>query len=483
MKKISRCIKANYVQFSIGILCVSLLPFVILSLYSRPCTDDYNFSIDMIRMVEQGNVNVFSVLKTAFMTDIHFYQTWNGLYMSGFLQSLQPGAYLGEQNYYTGVLVLMVLMFLGTHYFIKSLFKVFDIGYSVSLASCMLYAFFIHGMINTAQGLYWFCGAYDYIPFFFLTLVISSLILRYLDCEDGKGKGYILASILASFINSGGNHITAFVNILVLAVFTVYCIWKKRKYGVIATLLTAIGGFLLVVFAPGTVVRMGEFEKRSPITTIMHTAKRAMHLVLTRNYMRNLRFIIFILVLTILAALIRNNRKIRSMKMHPILMFFLFAMFYCAMLAVPYHAMGTFGAGRIKNIIWMAYMVLIGIWWVYTLIWASAKYPFVEEKLNKIASYDLRPFVVVICILLVLFSKNMFSVIRELSDGTAQKFADQYEERYELMKKYRGSDEIVVVDKIIDSPNLKFDDISSDFNDWRNQSWYEYYLVKTVTNE
>jgi hypothetical protein len=475
-------IKAHYKVISIGILLLSLIPFVWLSFYSRPCSDDYNFSIDMIRMMEQGNASVFSVLKTAFQTDMSFYRSWNGLYVSGFLQAMQPGAYLGERNYYTGTLVLMLWMFFGTHYFVKTLFKVFEIDHSVMATTVFMYAFFIHGMINTAQGLYWFCGAYDYIPFIFLTMMISALIMRYAYSE-GKGIFYIVLSVILSFINSGGNHITAFVNILILAVLTFFLIWKKKKYGSIATLITAIGGFLLVVFAPGTRVRMNEFESGDPITTIIITAKRAMYLVRTQDYMRNGRFLVYVVLLALFAAVIRKNEKIRSLKVNPIILFLLFAMFYCAMLAVPYHAMGTFGAGRIKNIIWMAYMVLIGIWWVYTLIWASAKYPFVEEKLNKIASYDLRPFVVVICILLVLFSKNMFSVIRELSDGTAQKFADQYEERYELMKKYRGSDEIVVVDKIIDSPNLKFDDISSDFNDWRNQSWYAYYLVKTVTNE
>ena len=85
-------LKKNYRLICVLILAVSLIPYIFISFYSRPCTDDYNFSIEMIRMVEQGKNGLFSVIRTAWETNMRFYKSWNGLYMSGFLQSLQPGA-------------------------------------------------------------------------------------------------------------------------------------------------------------------------------------------------------------------------------------------------------------------------------------------------------------------------------------------------------------------------------------------------------
>ena len=171
MLKVVKYFKIHSQLIMFLVLSISIIPFVLISFYSRPCSDDYNYSINMIRMVETGNSNVFTVIKTGIETDVEFYNTWNGLYISGFLQAMQPGAYLGEQNYYVGTIVLMLLMFFGIYYFVKTLFEIFGVNFNVLLSSLILFSFFIHGMISTVQGLYWFCGAYDYIPFLILTMV------------------------------------------------------------------------------------------------------------------------------------------------------------------------------------------------------------------------------------------------------------------------------------------------------------------------
>ena len=483
MKRIYEWVKEHYVLISVLILCVSIVPFVVISYYSRPCTDDYNFSINMIRMVEKGHVTPFSVLKTAFETDMSFYKTWNGLYMSGFLQSMQPGAYLGERNYYVGTLVLMAYMLWGINYFVRTMIKAFDLKIKPLLPTMFLFAFFIHGMINPCQGLYWFCGAYDYIPFIILTMVIISTILKYYYSEEKNCSKYIVLTVILSLINSGGNHITAFLNILILFVMSLVCIFKKKKYGILITFAAAVIGFLFVVFAPGTLVRMDQFEKRSVFVTVSETFYKVIFLSLSKDYLLNPRFILYVIVLVLFATMIKDNERIRNIHLNPIFFFFILAMFECAMLAVPYHAMGSFGAGRIKNIIWMGYMTMVGILIIYTVIWASKKIHFVDELLSKIQAWDKRFIAIIFCLLLVLFSRNMYSVIGELKDGTAKTFAQQYEERYELMKEYRESGKLVEVDPLIESKNLKFDDISTDLNDWRNQSWSEYYLVDTVVKQ
>lgn len=461
------------------ILILSIVPFIIISFYSRPCVDDYNFSLDMIRMVEKGNVNIFKVLKAAFKTDMDFYKGWNGLYSSGFLQAMQPGAYLGEHNYYVGTFFLMLMMFGGSYYFISTLSLIFDLKLKPFLPALFMFAFFIHGMINTVQGLYWFCGAIDYITFFFLTMVNISLILRYFHSEN-KAYIYIILAVIASFVNSGGNHITGFLNILILLVLSIYSLLKKKKYGVFIVLITAIAGFLLVVFAPGTRVRMNEFETRTVYETVVATVYRTFDLVLGQDYTFNPRFIAYIILLTFFAATIKDTETIKKLKIDPVLLFLIFAMFYCAMLAVPYYAMGSFGAGRIKNIIWMCYVVLIGLLWIYTLIFLACRLNFVNHLLDLTKKIDIRIVCICASLIIVIFSRNMYSVITELSDGTAATFAAQYEERYELMRINRGSDKIVEVEPLIESKNLFFGDLTDDVTHWINASWSEYYKVQTV---
>ena len=472
-------LKKNYRLICVLILAASLVPYILISFYSRPCSDDYNFSIEMIRMVERGENGLFSVIRTAWETNMRFYRSWNGLYMSGFLQSLQPGAYLGEQNYFTGTLTIMLTMLLCQYYFIRTLFDVFEIDLKPLLPTCILFAFFIHGMISPIQGLYWFCGACDYIPFLHLLMVDAALILNYY-YKDGQETRYIVLSSLVSLIIGGGNHITSFLHIVILLIFSIASLIRKQKRAVLIPLVFAILGFLLVVFAPGTRARIAVNESQDLIVTLIATIDKAFRLVVTGDYTLNLRFFVYLVLLTFLASFLRNSQRIKVLKIHPVILFLLFAMFFCEMLAVPYFAMGTFGAGRIKNIDWMAFTVLIGLLWVYTLVWLADRHPSIEQLLGRINSIDKSSLVIVCCVLLVAFSRNMYAVTKELTDGTAQVFADQYDQRYELMKQYRGSEEIIELDPIIDSVILKFDDISPDLEDWRNVSWNQYYKVKAI---
>ena len=291
----------------------------------------------------------------------------------------------------------------------------------------------------------------------------------------------IIATLL-SVINSGGNHITAFLNILILLCLSCVAVYKRKKRGILITLATAIISFMFVVFAPGTRARMDQFNDGDVITTIIMTAQRAVKLFFSTDYTLNLRFVLYLVILTVVALALKDSKKLKDMKTNPVILFLIFAMLFCSTLAVPFHAMGTFGAGRIKNVVWFSFVILIGLLYIYTVVWLINHFK-LSSITEKISSFDFRIIIPAVCLLLVISSRNMYSIIQELRDGTAQKFVDQYAERYELMKRYRGSDELIVFDKLVESKNLNFDDISSDLNDWRNESWNEYYQVKAVTKD
>ena len=240
---------------------------------------------------------------------------------------------------------------------------------------------------------------------------------------------------------------------------------------------------MLVVFAPGTAIRKSMFEDRGVLVTVIATAKRFIRLLLSKDYMLNPRFVIYMILLIVIASMMKDKLRLKSLNIHPIVLFLTFSMFQCGMLAVPYYAMGTFGAGRIKNIIWMAFMVFTGLFVIYSICWLCQKNDTIDTYINRIRDYDKKTIVVLASIALVLFSRNMYSVVQELSDGTAVKFAQQYNERYELMKKYRDTDEIVYVEELIDSHNLKFGDLTTDVDHWINEMWSKYYHVKTALKQ
>lgn len=66
-------------EISTIIICVLiLLPLFLISVYNRASGDDYDYSIITHRVVENGG-NIFDILKGAWDTSAHFYNTWQGL--------------------------------------------------------------------------------------------------------------------------------------------------------------------------------------------------------------------------------------------------------------------------------------------------------------------------------------------------------------------------------------------------------------------
>lgn len=95
-----RCI-SKYLWICMCILILSIVPMIIISIFSRPCADDYNYAISTYHLIQSGDWNIFDLLKTAYEVDFHYYNTWQGLYSSAFILSLQPGIF-GEKYYFMG---------------------------------------------------------------------------------------------------------------------------------------------------------------------------------------------------------------------------------------------------------------------------------------------------------------------------------------------------------------------------------------------
>ena len=88
---------------------ISFFLFVILCFFSSAYLDDYSYSIETRKIVQSGNWNIVDLIKAAIKTDITFYKTWQGLYSSAFILSLQPGIFSDGKYYGSGAIILMGL--------------------------------------------------------------------------------------------------------------------------------------------------------------------------------------------------------------------------------------------------------------------------------------------------------------------------------------------------------------------------------------
>lgn len=471
-------LKKNYIDLYVkyiipAILIIMLIPIFVITKYSRPCVDDFVYSYGTHRLVEEDNYNTLDLLKTAYDTDKQFYLTWQGLYTSAFLLALQPGIF-GEKYYFIGGIGLLIFMYLTLYlsvWFVKKRFC--KNRKRTWLWSLVLFSIIVQGMPSAVQGLYWYNGAVNYMPFVFLTILNMALMLEYAFSGGGQSIVCIVVSVLLSFTISGGNHVTAFLNIMCLLVACIILL-PKKKIGVLFSLASALAGFWIMYRAPGTALRWGVLEKSTVLITIMECGKKCLENM--ADWM-NIQWVCYLLLLLPFSFEIADYCRGKRLKYHPLILFMISITILVGMQCVPYYAMSYWGDGRLQNVIWVAFIILSEINMTYLFVWIENKRNFEFMKEGK--KYKFNFCAIIISLGLCWFgcdgeSTSIQALNEMFSTGIAQAYAFSFDERCSLMDDV-WEDEAIYVDPLPYSTLLRFNDISSDIEDWRNIAWRDYY--------
>lgn len=460
--------KYLYIVLSI-LLLMSIFPLVYISFYSRPSADDFNYSVTLYHYLTSGNYNILGLIKKAIEVDISFYNNWQGLYTSAFILALQPGVF-NERYYFIGVILLLIISFICIFYLIKTISKILKLDKYYLFLSIFIFVFLFQQLPDIKEGLYWFNGAWNYMPFFFLSLLNVGLCLRYLFIKERKK--YLILSCILSFVISGGNHVTSFMNILLLLLISIYALYKKKRI-ICLSLFVAIFGFILMYCAPGTAIRQAYFSNPSIFNTIKQTFIRSF--TFTSQYTsRNGMFYILALILFSIFVYKKEYFKDYHFKHSPILFLFIAWAILCGMLAVPYYAMGNFGEGRVVDVVWLFEATSLTLITIYTTWYLLYKYFEVKDINNDL-------FVNLLFVGLVLISAywldcNYIKAIKELTNGQALAFSSAYDERTDRIKNCDGE---VYLNSLPESSLLKHSDLSGE-GSWINGSFMDYYNISEV---
>ncbi len=459
------------IMFCIGIM----IPFLMMAMYSRPCADDLNYSAMVYQTIKSGNHNIFHILKTAYDVDVMYYNTWQGLYTSAFLLALQPGIF-SEKLYGIGAIILIILMlgciYLVLHMLNKHIWsKRFD-RLSVAMFSFVTTAIILIGLPSTIEGLYWFNGAWNYVPFFFLSVLNIALLLVWNTIDrDRKKWVYIILSSVLSFIISGGNHVTAFLNIMMLTFVLVISVYKQKIKALQIAISWAVAllGFYIMYKAPGTAARQACFEKQGVGVTMVNSFKEFVNLI--ESY-TNVTWIMLMMVALLFAMELENEGDVFT-PINPLIYIACSCVIMCGILCVPFYPMGNFGAPRVYNIFWLTFMALSFANMVYVVCWIRNRDLIDIKDFTGLDRGITGSILVALIITMLLPSSNFISVQKELVEGTAKSYAEACDARYELMES--STDEILYVKALPLSSNIYFGDLSWDMQDYRNVGWHDYY--------
>ena len=480
--------RENKYYFLIIAVCIFLLlPLIMVGTYDRPSADDFGYSLLTHDAVQNGG-NPLDLFKSAIYTDIDYYNTWQGLYSSAFILSLQP-AIFGEQFYSITCLMLLFLEFVCLYFSLKILNEVFIKEKNIFVFTSSLIILAILNMLlpSATQGLFWYNGAMNYTPWAFTNLLGCCLLIKlfYMDKNDKKFYLLLAFSAVLSFFTSGGNHVTAFANILFMLMFTVFLILKKRRYYSLLPLLLAIIGFIIMYIAPGTAIRQDALIQEglvpSSITGLfINTFQHAKSMSV--EWM-NFKWMLSLIAITPLSLKISRNIKDKLEVIH------LFAFLICSalviggMFAVPYYAMSDFGAPRVTNVIWITFMLLS--WMNYTVIISLLqKKEFINPNLESDDFKKTVTIIVIVSLFLIFYLpqngdlSNSYICLHELKDGTAEKFAVEQDNRFYILKHSNSTD--IKLENLTSGSILYFADLESDPNIWPNTNVEKYYHKEHV---
>lgn len=365
-----RSINNNISKIIIIISLLALIPIFWISFYNHPCADDYNYSQLYTKPAVDSGESLLGILKAAAQTAIHYQNTWQGTYSAAFLDSLHPGIWgTTESLYAITAYILILALFIGTYQLLKQLFLTakWDISniFPIALLTTLT---IIEGYPSPVQGIFWYCGAMTYMFFFSFMLLQVALLFSIMNSNKHIIIKVILG-ILNAFFVAGGNHISAFLTILISIGFLVFAfIAKKHSVALLYLLLSisSIIGFTIVMTAPGTLVRANVLERQSIIKTMIISAY---HTPIDWIYYANIPVL---LLLTILTIFIYKNMihkgNIHYFKFrYSILIFILSYGLYCASISIPYYAMGFMGAGRVDDFRYALCIILLIVNYLYLL--------------------------------------------------------------------------------------------------------------------
>lgn len=469
----------NFHFFALAGLILSIIPLLWIGVYSSACVDDWGFSA-YSKIVWEETGSLFLTIKQAFLTAIDRYFTWQGTYATIFLMALQPGIW-GYHMYMITPLLAILAVTISNGYFLKFFlcgWQEYGRKHYIAVLTLFLLVAF-QTMPSPIEGLFWYNGSVAYISSHSFFLVLLTNLLKLLTGKYKHRKSLIGTSVVLAFLVGGGNYVTGLSTAVLLTFFLGWTIWQKKQIGpVFAIWVIFLISFAINVFAPGNAVRQIAFAERpGAVKAIMLSFYYGIKCF--TDWMDWLFWLWLLLNAFLLYPIIKEGQK----NIHPLAAAVLSVCLLSSMFTPTLYATGNAGAGRIHNIIYFSFLLIVILNVYNFLAWFKNIWRRNKEK----SGHFYAAFLLLLCVLLCgggLFGRidrekyTSFAAIQSLLCGETQLFAEENREREQLLT---SGEKIVVLQPHTVFPRLLYmADITTNPEDWTNQHMCRYYQLEEV---
>lgn len=460
----------------IGLLIATvllLLPMIIVSFYSHPSADDYNYGIFTMNVFKEKGI--IALIEGMFKSIYRSYNMWQGTFSAVALFSLNPSV-LGHNFYFLTTIIVLSVFFVSVFMlFNQILYKSLKVDKIVYYIVEMIFTMIcIQTIPDKTQAFYWWNGASYYMIFFSLELIEIALLIKVYIYNKETKINRLTTPLLVLFI-SGGNYITALQQIIVLFLLNIYLLFVKKDKSALHLLVIAILGLGVSAIAPGNKYRARMLSGMSPLKSIFMSFVYAWRKTIEWFKPLNI-FIILIMVLMITPYYENTNYKFKC----PLLVILLSYCIFAAEFTPTLYSTASIGEGRLWNIMYISFLLLLFLNLIYIVGFFRRKLVennvikkgFIKKTYKILSLYNVFFISFVVLFISVNVYNNKFYITSYscyfiLHDNQARVYDMEYKERIKLLEDNNIKD--VEFKEFSKYPYpLFYSDVGEDINDWRN---------------
>lgn len=472
----------------LAVLLLTAAPLYAIALFNYPTSDDFCYADSLYRGIRSG-AGFVTLVHNAFGEAMSFYHGWQGRYFDDVVSAFGIGVavpkyyFLGTYAVLTGFICSEFMLFRRILHRICSWDS--RVVWMVSAVIIMLQLWYVP---YASEAFYWYVGATGYTGAYALMLFLAVSLMYYYGA--GKKNRKVLPAIAAVLLTAmigGSNYATGLVTleILVLALVLGKLAGKRCLFLFCVTIEYSCC-FLLNALSPGNANRMHNVDGMSPLQSILESLHRAGIFCVEWFHLPILMLILFAAAVS-LGSLAAMRYRFRLPGLVTLISFGI----YASVLTPPFFADGTWGPGRLINILYDLYIILLTGNVLYWAGWILHKSKNVRELVQR-NDFEHRAAVPMLAAVLVLLlisvklmgvqSVNPASAALSLLHGEAQQYRAENEERWVVYQDAKT--ENVVVPAFSVRPYVLYhDDITADPTDWRNTCTAGFFGKKSVSLE
>jgi hypothetical protein len=435
------------------------LPFVFLSFFNHPATDDYYF-VNLIQNFGIKDANIW------------LYQNWGGRYIANGILGFCP-LYFGQLFWYKVIPVLLFFIWIfTTYYFIKQSIPDFKKRDCFKITAVIL-LLFLALTDEITSAFYWIVGGIThFLPVCFLLLSVG-LYLKYL---KQKNLLFFVGSVFFIALTMGCNEnivITVF-GLFILILIQNFIIQKNKNYSLYILFVIAVlfGSFEL--FAPGNFARAETIPVEKSLLSA--SVKSIIHSVIyTLKWVPLIAFSVLILLPEI--QRINTSKLFLQNKTSVLLSLFLPTLILIPNLFLGFYLQSNILPDRSLNGLLVLFIILnLYVWTGFINFYKNSGF------INFQLSDKNLKILTAIFILFLLSDSPILFAITDVTNGKAIKYNQEMNNRIAIIKNAKTKK--VIVPALQNKPKTIYSEVimglTDNPKDWKNEDISIYFKKEVV---